>query len=121
LYGSVVLAVAATAALLAGAQPPAMTDRVAHGSGRGSVTVAVTTGRLRHGVWLRQVAGSGAAKAQVTCRRRLAHGGTGTTTWFRFPSRAGAWHEVWRYAGQSCDVEVTVTGRGALAVELRGR
>jgi hypothetical protein len=121
LYRSVVLAVAATVLTLAGAQPPLMTKRVAHGVGQGSVTVVVTTGRLRKDVWLRQVDGSGNAKAQVTCQRRQGRAFTGTTMWVRFPSRRGAWHEVWRYGGQSCDVEVTVTGRGRLVVELRGR
>jgi hypothetical protein len=101
-----------------------MTKLVAHASGRGSVTVAAPTKGLRTGMWLHQLAGprSSRAKATVTCTTRTtSHSFAGTGTYFRFATTAGRWHELWRYLGEPCTVEVTVTGHGRIGLELRGR
>jgi hypothetical protein len=101
-----------------------MTKLLAHASGRGGVTVVAPTKGLRTGMWLHQLAGprSSRAKATVTCTKRTSgRSWAGSGTYFRFATTAGRWHELRRYLGSPCTVEVTVTGRGRIALELRGR
>ena len=121
-------AVALATALLAGPAtaaekpPPLMAKLLARDTARAHVTVAATTTGLRYRVWLHALSGRGTANATVRCEQSTAGvGGTAAVGSFRFGIEPGTWHELWRYGGGRCGIDVTVTGAGPLTVELRGR